>query len=220
MSLIKDLAKEKLLDMALHGCRAIFKKELNIPDTTFSFSSNYKQELIRKAQTESRNISYPISYALISEVAGIRDRLNNFAVKKHGIRFNRVGERATSKKGYLFSITIGLELHYIDSDPQRVLLLAQSLAILSSIGGLDFQIDIGDMYSIAVRLEIPPSTTISIQDEQDPSMPGANDITTQFVMHTQTGFFKDVSAVNGNPPIMNITLEGADGSESFEVEIP
>ena len=215
MSIIKELAKENLLLIALQGCRAVLEKELAIPQVTFSMSSNVRQEIVRKARESELN--FPYSYLSLTSLAAVKELQSNYAVQKHGIRFNHPGQRATTTKGYLFPITLGLDFHYIDSDPMRLLTMAQSLVLLSVNKSLSFQIDVGDIFSFVVDLEIPLETTINVMEGQSPELPGSSDLNVQFIMHTTIGFFRDVAAVNGPKPIMDVKVSGSD---SFKLEVP
>jgi hypothetical protein len=221
MSLIKELAKENLLFIALTGVRGVLERELDIKDILFTMSENYKQDLIRRAETKGEQLSFPWSYFKIQSLAGSRDTTNNYAIRKHGVRVSTAGELATSKKIYLFPVKLGLEFHYIDTDPRRLLTMAQTLVLLSSTGGLKFQIDVGDMYSFTVGLEIPLDSTIDIQEEQNPQLPEATDIVTQIIMSSEIGFFRDVSAVNGQATKLRVSLQSNGQTEEvFEIEGP
>lgn len=221
MALIRELAKENLLLMALTGVRGVLERELGIESILFTMSENYKQDLVRRAEAEGKALTFPWSYFKIQSLAGVREYTNNYAIRKHGVRFTKTGERATSTKGYLFPIKLGLELHYVDSDPNRLLTLAQSLVLLSCSGGLKFVIDVGEMYSFTVGLEIPLDHTIEIQEEQSPQAPEASDLVAQIIMSSEVGFFREVSAVNGKDTKLRITLESQGvEQETFEIEGP
>lgn len=214
MALVQDLSKDNLLYIALQGCRAVLEKQLSIKSVIFSLSSSVRAELRRRAKTEDA-LSFPYSYITLTSLGAIRDTQNNYAVKKHGNRFNTPGARATTTKGYTYPITLGLEFHYIDSDPMRLLSVAQALMMLSVTDGLTFDVNIGNLFTFVVRLEIPQETTLNIEEPGDPSFPGASDLTVQIVMHTTIGFFRDVSAVNGPSPIIGIGLAGT----NFEITV-
>lgn len=219
MSLIQELARENFLEMALHGTRGVLQRELEIKQIIFSMTGSPKKDILRRAAASGGPVSMPYSYMLINSVAGVRDKQNNFAVRRHGMRFNHIGEKATSKKGYIFPMALGLELHYVDSDQKRLLSLAQSLALLSLTNGLNFRVDVGTLFSFDVRLEIPLDVPITLQEGENPESPGSTDIAAQIVMHTQVGFMRDVSAVSGVPPVLNVSVMTDDGYEnSFELE--
>ena len=220
MSLIKDLSKENLLYMALAGVRGVLERELGLSSVMFTMSENYKQEMVRKASDQGKALTFPWSYFMIQSLAATRDTANNYAVRKHGIRFTQVGEKATSKKGYLFPIKLGLEFHYIDSDPKRLLTMSQALVLLSATGGLKFTIDVGDMFSFTVGLEIPIETTITTQEEQSSQFPEATDLTTSIVMSSEIGFFRDVSASNGKTTVLRVSLKSGDTEDTFELDGP
>lgn len=215
MSIIKDIARENLLLIALQGCRAVLERELDIKSVIFSMSTNVRQEITRRAR-ESGDLKFPYCYFNMTGLAGVRERQSNYAIQKHGLKFKTPGQRATTAKGYLFPITLGLDLHYIDRDPMALLGMAQALVLLSLTNGLTFQIDVGDMYTFVVEMEIPLDTTINVEDGNVPDLPGASDINVQLVMHTTIGFFKDVAAVNSGSPTMQIKV--AD-QEAFSMPI-
>jgi len=216
VSIIAELANENLLYIALQGCRAVIEKELGIKQIVFSMTTNTRQEFFRRAR-ETGELTFPYAFLNMASLAAVKELQNNYAVQKHGVRFNMPGVRATTTKGYLFPITLGLDFHYYDSEPSRILNIAQSLVLLSVTDGLSFKIDVGDIFSFVVRLEIPLETTIMLEDGQAPDAPGASDVNVQFIMHTTVGFFRDVSAVNSGRPTMDISINGA---ESFTVDIP
>ena len=215
MSLIKELANESLLFIALQGCRAVIERELGIKSVEVTMSADFRQELIRRKR-ETQDLTFPYSYLQLASLAGERDRQSNYAVRLHGLRMPVPGDRATTTKGYLFPIALALDFHYVDSNEKQLLAMTQALVILSSIGGLNFDIKVGDMLEIAVTLEIPPDATINVADPNAPDLPGASDLNVQIIVHTRIGFFRSVSAVNGQPPNMNITVSGA---ETFSVEL-
>lgn len=221
MSLIRELAKENLLYLALTGVRGVLERELELKDISFTMSENYKQELVRRAQTQGVELKFPWAYFAITSLAGVRDTGNMFAIRKHGVRFTNIGEKALSKKGYVFPIKLGLDFHYIDTDPKRLLTMSQTLVLLSATGGLKFQIDVGEMYSFTVGLEIPLDTTITLQEEQSATLPEATDLNAQIIMSTEIGFFRDVSAVNGQSTTLRVSLESNGNiEETFEIEGP
>ncbi len=206
MSVIKELAKENLLHIALQGTRAVLERELGVRQVLFSISASLRQDLMRRAREKENGLTFPYSYMTLTGLAGVKERQNNYAVQKHGLRFNTPGQRATTAKGYLFPITLGLDFHYIDSDPERVLTIAQALVLMSVTNGLSFQINVGELYTFVVDIEIPLDTTINVEDGNNAELPGATDINVQLIMHTTIGFFRDVAAVNSDHPTMEIKL--------------
>ena len=216
MSVIKEVARENLLYIALQGARAVLERELGIRQVLFSISASLRQDIIRRARENEDGLKFPYSFMTLTGLAGVKERQNNYAVQKHGLRFNTPGQRATTAKGYLFPITLGLDFHYIDSDPANVLAIAQALVLLSVTNGLSFQINVGELYTFVVDIEIPLYTAINVEDGNNAELPGATDVNVQLIMHTTIGFFKDVAAVNSDHPTMDIKL--AD-SAPFSVKI-
>ncbi len=214
MPVIKDLAQDNLLHIALQGCRAVLERELGIKSILFSMSASVRAEMMRRAKEEDK-LKFPYAYIALNSLAAVRDQQNNYAVRKHGNRLPTPGDRATTPKGYTYPVTLGLDFHYIDSDPNRLLFISQALVLLSAVDGLTFQVNIGDLFTFVVRLEIPTETTINIQEPNDAAFPGASDINVQIIMHTTVGFFRDVSAVNGPRPTIGINV----ADHAFELNL-
>lgn len=201
-SLLKTISKSSLLLMSLHGVRTAFERELDLRNMVIATSDSVKRELARKGDT-----SYPYSYLSISELIGVRDQNSNKFVQRHGIRMGAEGAtRATSRKAYLFPINVGMELKYIDSDPTRCFLMAESMVILSMLGGLQFELLVGDTVRFLVRVEIPETTAIPISAYGSTESPDASELSLTLVIHTYAGFLKDVSAVNSGNPIISVNI--------------
>jgi hypothetical protein len=117
--------------------------------------------------------------------------------------------RATSRKAFLFPINIGLDLKYIDDDPARAMVMAESMVILSMIGGLIFNLRLSESINFDVRVEIPETVPIPLASTNNPESPGGIEVSLSLIIHTFSGFFKEVSAVNsGNATIsMEIVTE-------------
>lgn len=213
-SLLKTISKSSLMLMSLHGVRTAFERELELKNMVISTSDTVKRELQRKGTT-----AYPYSYLSMSELIGIRDQGSNKFVQRHGIRMAADGAtRSTSRKAFLFPINVGMELKYIDSDPTRCFLMAESMVILSMLGGLQFELLIGDTVRFLVRVEIPETTAIPITSYSSAESPDASEISLSLVIHTYAGFLKDVSAVNSGKPTLNINIL-MDGDQLTEVRI-
>lgn len=205
-SLVNELSRTSILMMSLHGVRTVLERELEIKNLTISTSDSVKRELDRKGQT-----NYPYGYLSLSELIGIKDQMANRYVQKFGIPAGlRSATRATARKAYMFPINIGLDLKYIDSNVQRTLLMAESMVILSMIGGLQFEVQLSDAIRFTVRIEVPENTAIPVASTSSTESPDASEITLSLVVHTFAGFFRDTPAVNADRPIinMNIIMDG------------
>jgi hypothetical protein len=208
MALIKELARERILHTALKGVAAVLSREFELDcNMTFTMSETYRQEIVRKAAERQAPLKFPYSFFMIQSLAGVRENTNNYAIRKHGVAINKVGELALSKKAYMFPVKLGLEFHYIDTDPNRLLTMSEALVIFSASGGLKFNINIGDLYTYAVSLEIPIESTITASEEQNGVTPEATDLVASIVMSTELGFFRSVAATNGSPAIIRVTME-------------
>jgi hypothetical protein len=205
-SLFSELARNSILLISLHGVRTVLERELEIKNIMIATNDAIKRELMRKDETQ-----YPYSYLNMSELIGIRDQQSNKVMQRFGIRAGMNGAtRATSRKAFMFPINVGMELKYIDSDPLRIITMAESLVLLSIIGGLQFEIGLSDGIRFLVRVEIPESTSIPISSGESTESPGGSEITLSLIIHTYAGFFRDVSAVNSSSPTidMQIILNG------------
>jgi len=221
MSLIKELSKESLLVIALKAVAGMLTKEIELTPT-LAVSETHRAELMRKATGqgrggESQPLKFPYSFLLLNSLAGIRDTGNNYAVRKHGLRLLNSHTDALTKKAYLFPIKIGLELHYIDTDPGRLLNMALALATISASSGLKCDVNIGESFTFSVALEIPLESTIQTQEEQSGVLPEASELTAQIIVSTEAGFFRDVSAVNGTPA--KITAHVTSGVTATDTEL-
>ena len=211
MSVFEELKKENLLQYALQGARAVLEQQLGLKDLVITTSETYKQELVRRAGSKE-NIRYPLNYLAFNAISGLKDRQNNVAMSKIGVTVTDPS-RSMAKKAYVFPITVGLELHYIDSDPMKLIWMAQMLAILSVTSGCKFVIYVGYIFEYHVFLEVPTDTSIPIQEEQSNTTPGASELVANLIMHTQVGFFRDVASLNGKPLSMVIDVEGGGSVE-------
>ncbi len=201
-SLLKTISHSSIMLMSLHGVRTAFERELELRNMVIATSDSVKRELLRKGST-----AYPYSYLSISELIGLRDQNSNKHIQRHGIRMGAEGAtRATSRKAYLFPINIGMELKYLDSDPTRTFLMAESMVILSMLGGLQFELLIGESIRFLVRVEIPETTAIPIGSYGSTESPEASELTLSLVIHTYAGFMRDVSAVNSGRPILSVSI--------------
>jgi hypothetical protein len=201
-SILRELRKNSIMLTSLHGVRTVLERELELKNLMIAYDETIKQQLQRKG-----NVEYPYSYLSLSELVGIKDRTNTHAIKHHGFRLGTFGAtRATSRKAYLFPVTLGVTLRYLDNDPYRVMLLAEAIAILSQIHGISFEMKFTEDFSIMVKIEIPDTTPIPIADTGNTQEPAGMDVSVSLVIHTYAGFFKDVSAVNSDSPIANFEI--------------
>jgi hypothetical protein len=113
----------------------------------------------------------------------------------------------TSRKAYMFPINAGMSLKYIDDDPVRCMVMAESMVILSMIGGLTFSLTLGESLNFDVRVEIPETVPIPISSTTNLESPGAMEVELSLVIHTYSGFFKNVEAVTSDRPKVQMTIE-------------
>lgn len=205
-TLFKELAKNSVLLLSLHGVRTVLERELGIKNLQISMDETIKAEIERKTQQHEK-VQYPYAYMSMSELIGVRDQSNNKHAQRCGIRMGAAGATlATSRKAFLFPINIGLDLKYIDDDPMRAIVMAESMVILSMIGGLTFNLKLSESINFDVRVEIPETVPIPLGSTNNPESPGGIEVTLSLVIHTFSGFFKEVAAVNSSSPTISMEI--------------
>lgn len=209
-TLFKELAKNSVLLLSLHGVRTVLERELGIKNLQISADETIKAEIERKVQQHGK-VDYPYAFMSMSELIGVRDQSNNKHAQRFGIRMGAAGATlATSRKAFLFPINIGLELRYIDDDPMRAMVMAETMVILSMIGGLTFNLKLSEAINFDVRVEIPETVPIPLASTTNTEAPGGIEVTLSLIIHTFSGFFKEVSAVNSSSPTISMEIEMED----------
>lgn len=209
-SLFSELAKSSVLLMSLHGVRTVLERELEIKNILIATEDTVKREMLRK---NNGNITYPYAYMNMSELIGVKDQNANRVIQRHGIRAGLDGStRATSRKAYMFPINVGMDLKYVDSDPSRTITMAESMVILSMIGGIQFEIVLSDAIRFLVRVEVPENVAIPIGNNGSTESPSASEISLSLVIHTYAGFFREVSAVNSGKANLDMQIIMADNT--------
>jgi hypothetical protein len=202
-SIIAELQNSSILTASLHGVRTVLERELNLKNLLIATDDTIINELKRKGHT-----GYPTSYLSINELIGVKDQNHNRYAQRFGVQMGVSGAtKATSAKGHMFAINVGMELKYIDNDPMRLIVMAEALAILSMIGGMVFSMSVNGL-EIQVRVEIPENTAIPLASAEATADPDGSEISVNLVVHTYAGFFKDVSAVQSGNPVIDYTLKG------------
>lgn len=219
-NIFRELAKNSLMLISLHGVRTVLERELGIKDLQITMDETAKAEIERAAKQKS--VAYPYAYMSMSELTGVRDQSNNKYAQRYGTRMQAGGDgqstRATSRKAFMFPINVGLDLKYIHDDPTQAMLMAEAFVILSMIGGVTFNIDLGGGVNFDVRIEIPESVTIPIASINAPEAPGGFEVSMSLIIHTFSGFFKEVAAVNNDHATLNVEIMLEDG-EKIQTEL-
>jgi hypothetical protein len=156
---------------------------------------------------------------VLNSFAATTDQQNNFAVKKRGQTIPRYESHNFASKAYFFPFDVGTEFHFITDNPDELLSYALALGILSSTGGIAFRISVGEKLQVNVRLEVPLDETITSQEEQSATLPEANELTANIIVHTHFGFVRDVSAVTSSSPVMNVTVLNDVGEAEYTEEV-
>lgn len=205
-NLFNDLAKNSLLLISLHGVRTVLEKQLGLKDIQISTDETVKREIERKASNHE-DIKFPYAYISLSEIIGVKDQNSNRNIQRLGIPSRSGAMKATTRKGYLFPINVGMELKYIDDKPERAMVMAETFVILSMIGGLSFRLTVSEDISFDVRIEVPENLSIPLADTSSTQSPSGIELSAQLVIHTYSGFFRNVAAVNSGNPILDMQIE-------------
>lgn len=208
-NLFNDLSKNSLLLISLHGVRTVLEKQLGLKDIQISTDETVKRELERKAQNREE-IRFPYAYISLSEMIGVKDQNSNRNIQRLGIQSLSGAMKATSRKGFLFPINVGMELKYLTDKPEQAILMAETFVILSQIGGLSFRLTVSEDISFDVRIEVPENMSIPLADTSNTQSPSAIELSVQLVIHTYSGFFRNVAAVNSGNPIIDMQIEMKD----------
>lgn len=210
-TLFKELAKNSVMLLSMHGVRTVLERELGIKELKLSMDETVRAE-IERDHTAHEKAKYPYAYMAVSELMGVRDQGNNKYSQRMGVRMmGQAGAdgatRATSRKAHLFPINLSLDLKYVHDDPLKILLMGEAFTILSVCGGLSFNLQLNEGYNFDVRIEIPESTTIPIASTTDTSNPGGFELSMSLIVHTYSGFFHDASAVNSGSANINFEID-------------
>ena len=210
-TLLTEVKSNSLVAMSLHGVRSVLEHELGVTPISIATDETIKAEYLRTGHTE-----YPYAHLELTEMMGVRDQTANKVVQRLGLHTGLNGVTlATTRKGYIFPVNIGLTLKYTSGDPQDYIAVAESFVILSLIGGLSFEIKLNEDFKFQVRVEVPEQTSIAMAATGEPSQPGAVELEIALIVHAFAGFFRDVAAVKaGNPTInIEINLPGEDDGD-------
>ena len=221
-TVFKELAKNSVLLLSLHGVRTVLERELGIKNLNISMDETVKAEIERKAK-QHEGARYPYAWLSMSELIGKRDQSNNKHAQRMGLRIGGGIDMAagstkyTSRKAYLFPIEVGMSLKYVDDDPARAMVMAESMVILSMIGGLNFSLTLSETLNFDVRVEIPETVPIPLSSTTNAEAPGGIEVELSLIIHTYSGFFKNVEAVTSDRPTLQMTID-LDG-ETIETEL-
>lgn len=200
---------------SLHGVRTTFERELGLKNILIETDEMIKLRIAQRIK-QNEVPQYPYSYLNLNELQAVKDLQPNKVVRRHGYRMGMLdATRGTSSKGYIFPVRASVDLKYVDSDPYRVIRVAEGMMILGQIGAMFFELLVGgdDGMRLEARVEIPESVTIPVADNSNPQSPGGMEVTLSFVLHTYAGFFRDVSSVNAvNPNIRTTIVQGLENA--------
>ncbi len=201
-SVLTEVKSNSLLTMSLHGVRTILETELGVKPIIIATDETVKSEYARRDHME-----FPYAHLELTEIMGVRDQNANKTVQRQGVHAGKHGAtRATTRKGYMFPITVGMTLKYTDGDPYSYIPLAETMVILSMIGGLTFAIKLNEDFEFHVRIEIPEQVAIQLASTTSAETPGGTEIEIALIIHTYAGFFRDVASVNSDRPTIQMEV--------------
>jgi len=207
-TILDELNESSLFLASLYGVRTLFERELGIKNMLIATDEMIKARIAQRVK-QNQLPEYPYAYLILNEVQSVKEMQPNKVVRRLGYRMGTEGAtRATSTKGYIFPEKAGVELKYTDADPYKVIRVAEAMMILGQVDGLNFDLRVGDddAMRLSIRLEIPESVAIPMADTNLPSAPAALEVSLSFVMYGYAGFFREVSAVSSNSPLVATTF--------------
>lgn len=210
-SIYEEVHSNSLLTLSLHGVRSVLEAELGVSPIIIATDETVKSEYMRREHT-----TFPYAHLQINEIMGVRDQSSNRIMQRQGFYAGLNGATsATTRKGYMFPVTVGMSLKYEHGDPYAYIPLAETLSILSVVGGLTFAVTLNGDFAFHVRIEIAEQTAISLASTTSAETPGGTEIEASLIIHTFAGFFRDVAAVNSDRPTvsMEISLKHGESDE-------
>ena len=194
-SIVSRLTQSSLLYATLFGVRTALEKNLGIHNLELSTSNDHSRSLASKITADSTTYSW----LSLQELAVIR-RTNGKLTKRHGLPLGSAdATKATSVKAWLWPVTIGLNLHYVNTNPIETIHMAEAMVVLASIGGASFELKFGEVLDLHIDIKAPENVTVPIKDVDDTTI-AASEVELYLTVDTYAGFLQHVAAVNGNPP--------------------
>lgn len=195
----------------LHGIKVVLAKETGLTRIALGTNNQIKNTL-EKQNTRT----YPYAWLEPSDGQARKDVANKTSVQRFGYGYGLSGAtRNTTKRAFVWPITLGMQLKYQDNDPMRVMRLMETFLILSSINMLSFDMRFGSDFVLNTQIVIPDNISIPLGDTDNTSEPGASELALSLVISTWAGFTKDVASVNSSKPTLGYTIKGDGETENF-----
>lgn len=202
-TILSEVRANNLLAVTLHGVREVLEQELEVSPILIATDETIKGDYMREGHT-----TYPYAHLELTEVMAVRDQTSNRTMQRQGFHSGLDGAtKATTRRGYLFPVTIGMTLKYATGDPMQQLDVAQALCIMACTQAMAFRIRLDKDFSYIVRIEVPEQTAIALASTTDTSLPGGAEVEAPLVIHSFIGFFRNVAAVNSGRPTFDIQIE-------------
>ena len=202
LNIPRELAKNSILQTALHGVRTVLERETGLKNILISTDDKVKLEMKNQGNT-----AYPYAWLAPSDAQIVKDQVSNRATQAYGMRMGGYGAtRNTSRVGFLFPVRLGFELKYTDDDAMRMMRMVETFLLLSAVNRLTFDIRFANSMTLNTRIEIPDSTTIPIADTGDTTKPGGSEVSVALIIHTYAGFVRDVSSVYAADPTIGYVI--------------
>ena len=192
--------------------RTVLERELGLENVLIASDEMVKVEIANKKMDPEYNVAFPYSYISLSEIQGVKDQANNKIIRKVGydVGFDAV-TKATTRKAYIFPVTISLDFKYVDNDPYRCLRICEALVILSQMDAIYYDIVLSEQFRFHCRLELPDTEPIPLADTQNAQAPSGMEVSATFILHTFCGIFRDVAAVSSDTPKYSLKIENITG---------
>ena len=176
----------------LHAVRMYLFKTLNVK-CEFSFSDYVKQQWKIKGMTQ-----YPRAYISMGAIEVQRDRINNRAARTAGVVSSKnlnINDATSNyiKSAKIFPIKISLELHYFESDMDRLLEAVENIAVISALRTFTIPITVHDTFEFQANCEIDDSITIPQIEQGNDSDPGSGELTVNLTITSYVGKVEEVA---------------------------
>lgn len=183
----------------LYGFREMLDQQLELKNVPVVVHDNAKNALRKKIQEKLKSglIAYPYGFIEIASVEINRDLGPIKQIQRSGYLSNPLSATdATVLRGFLFPAKLSVVLHYINSDVEATLLFAESIALISILGGLDFTINYGQEFKWCCRVLLDGPVTIPKKTLEDPSLPAEDEIVISGLIETRIGFTRPIAKIN------------------------
>lgn len=195
---IKNLSTSCLY-ATLYGFREMLDQQLELKNVPVVMHDNAKNALRKKVQEKLKSglLVYPYGFIEVESIEINRDLNPVKQIQRSGYLSNPLSATdATVLRGFLFPTRLAVTLHYINSDVEATLLFAESIALISILGGLDFTINYGKEFIWSCRVLLDGPVTIPKKTLEDAALPAEDEIIISGTIETRIGFTRPIAKIN------------------------